>query len=98
MNYNPTTWRVPYDQLVFKDPKQTLVSYSLQFLLLLLLYPIPEDSSGSAPKNFFRVFLGRLHRPQDFEFLIEGLIKFLNQPVYMHIHVLPTTVDLFHRL
>ena len=97
MNYNPTTWRVPYDQLVFKDPKQALVSYSLQLLLLLLLYPVPEDASGAAPKNFFRVFLGRLHRPQDFEFLVEGLIKFLNQPVCMYIKAHHMVVDQIFR-
>ena len=83
MNYNPTTWRVPYDQLVFKDPKQALVSYSLQVLLTLLLYPIPEHGTGTPPKNYFRVFLSRIHRPQDFEFFVEGLLKYLNQPVSM---------------
>ena len=81
MNYNPTSWRVPYDQLILKDPKQVLVSSSLQVLLLLLTYPIPEDGTGGTPKDLFRVFLGRLHRPQDFEFLVGGLIRFLSQPV-----------------
>ncbi|KAL9001747.1 MAG: hypothetical protein Q9188_005286 [Gyalolechia gomerana] len=50
------------------------------FLLVLLLYPIPEDGGESISKNFFRHFLGRLHRPQDFDFLTEGMLKALNQP------------------
>ena len=81
LNYNPATWRVPYDHVVYKDPKQLLVTYSLQLLLTLLLYPIPEDSKKNIPKNYFRHFLGRLHRLQDLEFLAEGMIRTLNQPV-----------------
>ena len=81
LNYNPATWRVPYDHVVYKDPKQVLVSYCLQFLLVLIVYSIPEDGKGPTPKNFFRHFLGRLHRPQDFEFLSDGMARILNQPL-----------------
>ena len=81
LKHSPTTWRVPYDHVVYKDPKQVLVSYSLQFLLVLLLYPIPEEGRGAPPKNFIRHFLGRLHRPQDFQFLVDGMMRTLNQPV-----------------
>ena len=81
LKYNPASWRVPYDHVVYKDPKQMLVSYCLQFLLVLLLYSIPEDGRGPAPKNYFRHFLGRLHRPQDFQFLVDGMMRTLNQPV-----------------
>lgn len=81
LNYNPASWRVPYDHVVYQDPKQLLVTYSLQFLLATLLYASPEDGKGSVPKNYFRHFLGRVHRLQDFEFLAEGMTKTLNQPV-----------------
>jgi hypothetical protein len=57
------------------------VTYCLQLLLVLVLYPIPEAGNGPAPKNFFRHFLGRLHRPQDFQFLVDGMTRILNQPV-----------------
>ncbi|KAL8941310.1 MAG: hypothetical protein Q9216_002329 [Gyalolechia sp. 2 TL-2023] len=89
LQYNPSTWRVPYDHVVYKDPKQVHVSYCLQFLLVLLLYPIPEDGSESIPKNFFRHFLGRLHRPQDFDFLVDGMLKTLNQPLQATSSYLP---------
>jgi hypothetical protein len=72
---------VPYDHVVFKDQRQILVTYCLQLLLVLILYPIPEPGNGPAPKNFFRHFLGRLHRPQDFQFLVDGMTRILNQPV-----------------
>ena len=81
LNYNPATWRVPYDHVVYKDPKQILVSYSLQLLLVLLLYTTPESSGLAPQKNYFRHFLGRLHRLQDFEFLADGMTRTLNQPL-----------------
>lgn len=81
INYSPTNWRVPYDHVIYKDSKQILVTYSLQFLLALLLYPVPEGNGKSLLKNHFRHFLGRIHRLQDFEFIVEGLKKALNQPL-----------------
>lgn len=58
-----------------------LVIYCLQFLLVLLMYPIPEDGRGTPPKNYYRHYFGRLHRPQDFQFLVDGMTRILNQPV-----------------
>ena len=81
LNYNPAVWRVPYDHVVYKDPRQTLIPYCLQFLLVLIIYSIPENGKGPSPKNYFRHFLGRLHRPQDFEFLSDGIMRTLNQPL-----------------
>lgn len=81
LRHNPATWRVPYDHVVYKDPKQVHVSYCLQFLLVLLLYSVPEGTRGPPPKNYFRHFLGRLHRSQDFQFIVDGMRRTLNQPV-----------------
>ena len=89
LNYNPAAWRVPYDHVVYNDPKQVLVSYCLQFLLILIIYSIPEIGKGPAPKNYFRHFLGRLHRPQDFEFLADGMIRTLKQPLQATSSYLP---------
>ncbi len=89
LNYNPATWRVPYDHVVYKDPKQILVTYALQFLLVLLLYTAPENSGGVPHKNYFRHFLGRLHRLQDFEFLADGMSRTLNQPLQASSSYLP---------
>ena len=89
IKYNATTWRLPYDHVVWKDPKQSLVTYSLQLLLVLLLYPVPEDSQGLIPKNYYRHFLGRLHRPEDFQFLAEGMTRILSQPMQATTTYLP---------
>ncbi len=89
LNYNPTAWRVPYDHVVYKDPKQILVSYCLQFLLVLIVYSVPENDKETAPKNYFRHFLGRLHRPQDFGFLADGMTWTLNQSLQATSSYLP---------
>lgn len=81
LKYNPATWRVPYEHIVLKDNKQLLVNYCLQFLLVLVLYPVPETQHGVIPRNSFRYYLGRLHRPQDFQFMVDGMNRILNQPV-----------------
>jgi hypothetical protein len=67
LKYNPASWRVPYNVQVFKDPKQILVTYALQvstavlvligqlillkFLLVTLLYTIPEDDPAHTKKS-----------------------------------------------
>lgn len=80
LRYDPAKWRVPYDHVVFSDPRQVLVTYGLQFLLVLLLYPVPE-SAGPGLKNSYRYFLGRLHRKEDLQFCVDGMTRILNQPV-----------------
>lgn len=91
MKYNPASWRVPYNTLVFKDPKQILVTYSLQLLLVTILYPIPESTTGEQQKNWFRHFLGRIHRPQDFQFIVDGMTRILNQPLQANASYIPGT-------
>ncbi|MCJ1365914.1 hypothetical protein MMC16_005039 [Acarospora aff. strigata] len=89
LKYNPASWRLPYDHVVLKDPKQVLVTYCLHFLLVLLLYPIPENGYDSSQKNYYRHFLGRLHRPQDFQFLQDGMTRILHQPLQATSSYLP---------
>jgi hypothetical protein len=89
LKYNPASWRVPYDHVVFKDEKQLLAMYCLQLLLVLVLYPIPESTPGVTPRNYFRHFLGRLHRVQDFQFLVDGMTRILNQPMLANSSYLP---------
>ncbi|KAG5983219.1 hypothetical protein E4U55_000508 [Claviceps digitariae] len=93
LKYNPASWRVPYNNLVFRDSKQLLVTYSLQFMLALLIYPIPESISqpDTSPKNYYRHFLGRLHRPQDFQFIVDGMSRILSQPLSEKTSYLPGT-------
>ncbi|KAJ9151582.1 High-temperature-induced dauer-formation protein [Coniochaeta hoffmannii] len=89
LKYNPASWRVPYNTLVFRDEKQILVTYTLQFLLVVLLYPIPEQEGQPAQKNLYRHFLGRLHRAQDFQFIVDGMTRILNQPLQANTSYIP---------
>ncbi|KAK7215302.1 hypothetical protein V2G26_003305 [Clonostachys chloroleuca] len=89
LKYNPATWRVPYNSLVFKDTKQMLVTHSLHLLLALLLYPIPENGSSAPSKNYYRHYLGRVHRPQDFQFIVDGMTRILHQPLQEKSSYLP---------
>lgn len=79
LKYNPASWRVPLDFAAAgggKDPKQQLVTYSLQLLLVLIIYPVPNDEP-----NAFRKALSRLHRVEDFQFIQQGITLVLTQPV-----------------
>ncbi|KAF3912908.1 hypothetical protein AA313_de0208166 [Arthrobotrys entomopaga] len=90
LKYNAASWRLPYDHVVFSDSRQVLVTYSLHMLLILLLYPIPEGKyPDPQPKNNFRHYLGRLHRTQDFQFLVDGMTRVLNQPIQASASYLP---------
>lgn len=81
IKHNPTSWRIPYDHVVWKDSRQCLVVYSLQMLLVLLLYTIPGDEQAPVPKNYYRHFLARVHRPEDFTFIADGMTRILSQPM-----------------
>lgn len=80
---------MPYNTLVFKDPKQILITYTLQLLLVTVLYPIPEQDGIAPSKNFYRHFLGRLHRVQDFQFIVDGMTRILNQPLQANASYIP---------
>ncbi|KAK9389068.1 high-temperature-induced dauer-formation protein-domain-containing protein [Lipomyces mesembrius] len=47
MKYNPG-WRLPYNHVVFSDPRQLLVTYALQLLIVLATYSVPEDENLAA--------------------------------------------------
>lgn len=92
MKFNPTTWRtIPYSSTFLSDSRQLLVSYSLQFLLVVLCYPLPERGTDVYPRqsadgeaisgNRFKHFFKKLHRANDFNFMVEGMSRVLHQPL-----------------
>ncbi|EGX94961.1 High-temperature-induced dauer-formation protein-like protein [Cordyceps militaris CM01] len=97
LKYHPASWRVPYNSLVIRDTKQLLVTQSLHLLLAVLVYTVPEHIEASSRKNYYRHFLGRLHRPQDFQFIVDGVSRILTQPLQDKTSYLPgahTSVNL----
>ncbi|KAK9462212.1 high-temperature-induced dauer-formation protein-domain-containing protein [Lipomyces oligophaga] len=111
MKYNPG-WRVPYNHVMFFDPRQLLVTYCLQFLLVLITYSVPESEDLQAlglpldvspeqsipetssrlqnkRRNWYKFYLGRVHRVQDLQFLADGMSRLLNQPMQAASSYLP---------
>lgn len=94
--------KLPYNHLVFKgeDPRLNLVSTSFQVLSALLDFQsgsardnlIDEENQTYAPTlrtNAFRYFIAKLHRSQDFAFLLNGIILILEQEVASMNNLLP---------
>jgi len=128
--FNPMGWTaVPYNHIVFTDPREQLVALCLRVLLVVLDYCSPtakekqqqkqqnqhqsESVAGSAEQaqrqedtlvaridaiqmddhhqqqqprtetmeNAFRYYLSKLHRAQDFQFLIDGIYRILSTPM-----------------
>ena len=92
MKYNPAGWHLPYEHYVLSDPKKLLVTYSLQTLLVILTHDMQPDNATptSAPqRNMYRFYLGKLHRTDDFQFLVDGINRLLSLPIQSNASVLP---------
>ncbi|KAG9288895.1 hypothetical protein G9A89_019517 [Geosiphon pyriformis] len=163
VKYNPAGWGVPYNYVVFTDPREILVTLCLQVLLVLLDYRAPScrintgsDSntiqshrrlssidpntsetegirqsavrnSSSSPiitsapltptrtrtqdetpsvtsvsaastnkgylppsvDNAFRYYTSKIHRSQDFQFLMDGIYRILSNPMQANNTYLP---------
>ncbi|KIJ69506.1 hypothetical protein HYDPIDRAFT_106142 [Hydnomerulius pinastri MD-312] len=95
--------KVPYNHLVFKgeDPRSALVGMCLQVLCVLLDFqsgPARDAVSGSgenatsaptAQTNAFRYFLAKLHRTQDFAFILDGITTIMEQQLAISNNLLP---------
>lgn len=113
---------VPYNHIVFTDPREQLVALCLRVLLVVLDYrphtpkekQAQESIAGSAEQaqrhddslvaridaiqiddaqqqphtetmeNAFRYYLSKLHRAQDFQFLIDGIYRILSTPMQVY--------------
>lgn len=92
MKYNPAGWHLPYEHYVISDPKKLLVTYSLQTLLVLLTHDIQPDNAApidSTHRNMYRFYMGKLHRTDDFQFLVDGMNRLLSLPIQSNATVLP---------
>ncbi|XP_027197168.2 protein HID1 [Dermatophagoides pteronyssinus] len=90
--YNPNNF-LPFNHLIFQDSKEPLVEVSLQILIVILDHdfstPISssiEEAKKSSPlvssqDNLFINYISRIHREDDFEFILKGFTKLLNNPL-----------------
>ncbi|KAH7646049.1 hid-1-like protein [Dermatophagoides farinae] len=88
--YNPNSF-LPFNHLLFQDSKEPLVEVALQILIVILdhdfstpiLSSIEEakKSPVSSQDNLFINYISRIHREDDFEFILKGFTKLLNNPL-----------------
>ncbi|EIN03674.1 hypothetical protein PUNSTDRAFT_47999 [Punctularia strigosozonata HHB-11173 SS5] len=97
------TGKLPYNHLVFKgeDPRTTLVSVCFQILVVLLDFQSAtardvivgageqQTSAPTVQTNAFRYFLAKLHRIQDFEFILHGIVGILEEQMASYNNLLP---------
>ncbi|KAG2115361.1 high-temperature-induced dauer-formation protein-domain-containing protein [Suillus discolor] len=85
--------KVPYNHLVFKgeDSRTALVGMCLQVLSRDIVSDSGDTTSSSptAQTNAFRYFLAKLHRTQDFAFILSGIIAILEQQLAISNNLLP---------
>uniref|UniRef100_A0A914Y1R8 Protein HID1 n=1 Tax=Panagrolaimus superbus TaxID=310955 RepID=A0A914Y1R8_9BILA len=81
-SYDPVGYGLPYNYLLVGDSREPLVQVALQLLIVCLdrdTQPI-GDESGYVD-NFFIHYLSRIHREDDFEFMLRGMTRLLNNPL-----------------
>ncbi len=88
---------LPYNHLIFQDTREELVEVALQVLIItldqdtspLLLAPgasgrLMSDGGsddGGLPDNLFLNYLSRIHREEDFDFILKGVTRLLMNPL-----------------
>lgn len=72
--YNPSSWLV---NPVGDDARARLVQLSLQLLILLIVHSSIEPEE----RNEYRHQLGRIHKPEDLQFIHQGITTALQSMV-----------------
>ncbi|VDN22508.1 unnamed protein product [Gongylonema pulchrum] len=80
--YDPVGYGVPYNYLLFTDSREPLVQAALQVLIVCLDNETqPQDKKNEYADNFFINYLSRIHREEDFEFILKGMTRLLTNPL-----------------
>ncbi|XP_078317660.1 protein HID1-like isoform X2 [Crassostrea virginica] len=96
-SYDPVGYGVPYNHLMFTDSREQLVEGALQVLCVTMEnessnhnVSVDGTSGGTAmdaqsdtggPDNLFVNYLSRIHREEDFAFILRGITRLLNNPL-----------------
>ncbi|KAF4520052.1 hypothetical protein B566_EDAN008340 [Ephemera danica] len=78
---------VPYNHLIFTDSREPLVETALQILIATLDHEgvpspsAPPESGQPTADNLFVNYLSRIHRDEDFGFVLRGFTRLLNNPL-----------------
>ncbi|XP_067333001.1 protein HID1 isoform X2 [Channa argus] len=90
--YDPVGYGIPYNHLLFADYREQLVEQAVQILIVTLEHdggvlnrpasPTSiEEQESTGPENLFVNYLSRIHREEDFDFVLKGLARLLTNPL-----------------
>uniref|UniRef100_A0A7N6BKY8 HID1 domain containing b n=1 Tax=Anabas testudineus TaxID=64144 RepID=A0A7N6BKY8_ANATE len=90
--YDPVGYGIPYNHLLFADYREQLVEQAVQILIVtlehdggVLHHPASpssiEEQESAGPENLFVNYLSRIHREEDFDFVLKGLARLLTNPL-----------------
>ncbi|XP_055593094.1 protein HID1 [Uranotaenia lowii] len=89
--YDPVGMGVPYNHLLFTDTLEPLVEVCLQILIVTLDHDITSNTPTQTTSyshddttiadNLFINYLSRIHRDDDFQFILKGVTRLLNNPL-----------------
>lgn len=90
--YDPVGFGIPYNHLLFSDYREQLVEQAVQILIVTLEHdggapqrPVSpssiEEQEFAGPENLFVNYLSRIHREEDFDFVLKGLARLLTNPL-----------------
>lgn len=79
--YDPVGLGVPYNHLLFSDTTEPLVDAALQILIVTLDHDTSQGEENGTPDNLFINYLSRIHRDEDFAFVLRGFTRLLNNPL-----------------
>eukprot|EP00794_Sanderia_malayensis_P008932 gene8932-9884_t len=92
-SYDPVGYGIPYNHLLFTDSREPLVEVALQLLIVVLDYDMEHQHiieqaqaadqgiEGTGPENLFCNYLTRIHREEDFHFILHGVTQLLQNPL-----------------
>ncbi|TRY70371.1 hypothetical protein TCAL_04485 [Tigriopus californicus] len=76
---------LPYNHLLFHDSREELVDVALQVLIVTLDQEATStnivDEDSTFPDNLFLNYLSRIHREEDFDFILKGVTRLLMNPL-----------------
>nr|XP_061805863.1 protein HID1-like [Nerophis lumbriciformis] len=95
--YDPVGYGIPYNHLLFSDYREQLVEQAVQILIVTLehdrgtsrcptvckyvSYNTNLFAQTAGPENLFVNYLSRIHREEDFDFVLKGLARLLTNPL-----------------
>nr|XP_020476590.1 protein HID1-like isoform X1 [Monopterus albus] len=90
--YDPVGYGIPYNHLLFADYREQLVEQAVQILIVTLEHDggvlqrpaspsSMEEQEFTGPENLFVNYLSRIHREEDFDFVLKGLARLLTNPL-----------------